>query len=955
MRNIKNIKVFLFVIIILSIFDVAHPFGKNKIVYYTYDWKVLESAHFRIYITKEDLSLSNEIIETAENIYQHHKNSFGNSPAFKIKVIIYKNQIDFQQNNIVDWTSPGTGGFTEFIKGRVVIPYASFYPDFYHVLSHELNHIFQVSSWGKGNINRFVLQYIDIPLWIIEGASEYNSIGLDKECEMIIADGVINGILPSLERLSDLYNLDRREYFYVYKEGQIFYQFISEKYGKDIYAKLHSNISEHRRFNSILSNTFQKNLIEINDEFFDYLRKRYLADIRNLKSVETTANRVIKEDSDFNMNPVELSSSEIAFISDRDIYPSIMIYDRNRNSLQRIFRGGFDEDFLEFHYGKRNNLSVSTNGILCFVSRSGGEDVIHLYDIKKRKTEKLSLPFRIINSPDISRDGNLVLFSAVSNQQTDIYIYNRNTKNIIPVFQDKFYDTQPRFIDTNRIVFASNRKNGITNENLDIFIYNLETKKYELVIDTYFSDEYPAVSKDGKKIAFIRFDIHPALMIYSLEEKKLYEEIVPTGGILCPSFTESGNILMTVYSKNKYNLYEYKPNYTNSVENYYFSTAFSEEKEYVFYTSGILSSMPYQTEFSVDNLFGGLAFNTSLGAAAIGIIQFSDLLGDEKYQIMLDSTIVAQENFLDYLNIDFLYKNLRHRNNYGIHLFYFSNYFFEFNTFQDFFNMEKAYYKTYGGFLLYSYPLTTFDRFDVEAGYRGFDYIENIREEGENVTFDITSRHKNIASVSFVHDSTLWNITGPVDGIRYEAILSKSFALYPDSISYEKMILDFRGYFLILPNILPGYSFAFRGVAGKVFGVNKDESPFYLGGFNSIRGYNLWDFKGDTMYLLNFELRMPFIYDWTIGFPFPIRLPTIWGVLFWDFGSAWNATDFYQAFENRENLFYFKDLKSGLGFGFRLVLLPGIKLMFNYASPFDGQTTLPFNKWQSFWFIGIDF
>ncbi len=943
-------KFYILLIIFIIVSEFIYPFGKNKIAYYTYKWEILETAHFRIYIARDDLFLSNQISSMAEEIFTHHTNTFNYVPKTKIKILLYRNQIDFQQNNISDWLGPETGGFTEFVKGRVVVPFSTFYPDFNHVLAHELTHAFQGHVWGKGTFSILTVRDIDIPLWMVEGAAEYNSIGVDPECEMMIADGVINGSLPSLMKLSDPYGLSGSDYYYIYKEGQIFYDFINAKFGSGIFSKLNNSIADNRSFNIIITNTFNMTLDEINAEFFDHLRKKYLPEISNLSSVEVAAKKLIKEDSIFNMNPVCVSSNLVAFISDRKIYPSILLFEREKKSLKRVIKGGFNEEFLEFQYGKRNNLSVSSNGILCFVSRSGGEDAIHLYNIKSKKIERFTLPFRIINSPDISSDGLNITFSGEADQQTDIYIYNLQNKQLKKITDSKFYNTQPRFLGQNRIVYSSNRKKGDRSPNMDIIIYNLDSNEIEQVLDTGFSDEYPSISKNGKKIAFVRMDVHPALMIYSIDEKTLYEELKPTGGILTPSFEDDGSIIFTAYHKNSYNIFEYTPQYKNRVTNSFL--IYDKDKETSVYFTPLpgLTKKDYKPEVSIDNLFGALTLNTSFGIAAIGVLSLSDLLGDDRYQLLMDTSLVFDNTILNYLNIDFTYLSLKYRHNYGFRIFHYSNYFYEFSTFQDFFNMEKVYNSTYGAFILYSYPFTTFDRLDAEIGYRGFSYINNIQTNDTGYIYDLSYQSRNLVNLSFVHDSTLEDYTGPVDGIRYEVLLSKSFPFFADSLNYEKIVLDFRSYWMLFP----GYSFAFRAVAGKIFDTDRDSYPFYIGGFNSVRGYPLWSFSGDNIFLFNFELRVPFIYDWTVGFPIPIRMPTIWGVIFWDFGSAWESGLPYQLYDS-SNGFQFKDLKSGIGFGFRLVIVPGIKLMVDFAAPYDGVTLPPITDWPSFWLIGIDF
>ena len=102
--------------------------------------------------------------------------------------------------------------------------------------------------------------------------------------------------------------------------------------------------------------------------------------------------------------------------------------------------------------------------------------------------------------------------------------------------------------------------------------------------------------------------------------------------------------------------------------------------------------------------------------------------------------------------------------------------------------------------------------------------------------------------------------------------------------------------------IFPGYSLAFRGVYGMMLEGDKNQYPFYVGGYNSIRGYDLWTMSGDRMFLMNLELRVPFIADWIIGVPFLIRMPTIWGTVFFDAGSAWNDGQLWTLSETRTKM-----------------------------------------------------
>src|SRR4029078_10500101 len=83
-------------------------------------------------------------------------------------VVFYADHPDFQQTNVVgEAIEEGTGGITEGLRTRVVMPFTGSYADNDHVLGHELVHVFQysVAENGPGGLARLNA----LPLWLIEG------------------------------------------------------------------------------------------------------------------------------------------------------------------------------------------------------------------------------------------------------------------------------------------------------------------------------------------------------------------------------------------------------------------------------------------------------------------------------------------------------------------------------------------------------------------------------------------------------------------------------------------------------------------------------------------------------------------------------------------------------------------------------------------------------------------
>ena len=72
----------------------------------------------------------------------HHQLS-GRQP-----LIMYATQAQFEQTNVVEGLGEGTGGVTEALRRRIVLPTGGTLADLNHVIGHELTHAFQYDMTG---------------------------------------------------------------------------------------------------------------------------------------------------------------------------------------------------------------------------------------------------------------------------------------------------------------------------------------------------------------------------------------------------------------------------------------------------------------------------------------------------------------------------------------------------------------------------------------------------------------------------------------------------------------------------------------------------------------------------------------------------------------------------------------------------------------------------------------
>src|SRR5688572_12355180 len=99
-------------------------FGRNKVQYNNFDWHTLSTEHFKIYYYPEMKELAEIGAAYAEETYKIHQQNFNYSLIDTVPIIFYSSPTHFRETNTSPGLIPdGVGGFFEFIKGRVVIPF----------------------------------------------------------------------------------------------------------------------------------------------------------------------------------------------------------------------------------------------------------------------------------------------------------------------------------------------------------------------------------------------------------------------------------------------------------------------------------------------------------------------------------------------------------------------------------------------------------------------------------------------------------------------------------------------------------------------------------------------------------------------------------------------------------------------------------------------------------------
>lgn len=903
-------------IVLLPIVLNAASFGKNKVQYSKFDWKIHPTPHFEIFFYEGEEELARFASIVLERELVRLSSVIGKAPSTKIPVIIYANHSDFEQTNIIlNIIEEGVGGFTELYKNRVVMPFTGSYEDFRHVLTHELTHIVQ-SSALKGDVTSILPRdaVFRVPLWFIEGMAEYMSLREDPETDMILSDLVY---YDKLVPIQEIWKIEGS--YLMYKEGQSILKFIADKYGEQKIGEIYHKIGFIGGFNEALERVVGIDEITLSGEWTVSLSKRAWNNAANAVEVPEGARRLTRRDKNYTYNiapSVSPDGSSFAFMSDRDQYGSIYLASAITGKLMKKLIESGKSRSLESIYIMEGSISWSPDGeYIAFVSKRENRNVINIMNpYTKKIVKQLVPPPHVISSPVFSKDGRSIVFRGILGGKADIYTIDIETEKTKQLTDDIYDDRTPSFSD-DRIFFASDRPDSTGEWKYGEYaIYSMSPDGMELrnVYDARSREtRYPVTCNDT--IIYYLADYSGRTNLYSFnletnEEKQLTNVM---SGIESFSLSNNRRMLFSMYMKKGWDIFSIPLP----------SAGFTPADHRVYdipYVAVDSLDKPVETtepglRFSPD-FAGGIISASTNQFFAQAYVSVSDILGNHRFYLVTD----YPGNLLE-SNLNFAYWYLENRTNFGLALFKEQ---YPSLVWYDMLLNEKY---TGGGVAL-EYPLDKFRRleselylYSIERIFYEWNYVK-----GEWVPFEDTTNYVVPFSLSYVFDNTLWGYTGPINGMRMQFTAAQTMAFTKSFLSYTYLGADMRKYF----RIYPGYYFAARLFGESI--RSKDFAKLRIGGTGSIRGYDYLEFTGYNIGGINLEFRYPFINQLSIGFPLPMEIYGIRGALFLDAGYAVDDIGSLRVFEDGR----LKDINMGLGAGVR-VRFPYFVLLLDIAKNTD--------------------
>jgi len=565
----------------------AQYFGRNKVQWESFDWRVLKTEHFDVYYYPEEERAVRDAARMAERWYVRLSSVFERDFKERKSIILYADHSDFQQTNVVSGLiSQGTGGVTEGMKTRVVLPLTGNYEETDHVLGHELTHVFQYDilrdpRGGQGG-QAVGAAPVDVPLWFVEGMAEYLSLGRESvQTSMWLRDALARDALPKVEDLS------RDPRLFPYRWGHALWAYIGGRWGDLAVGRLFAR-GVRIGFEGAVSEVLGTDVKTLSEDWRTAIRQAYAPVLERRQPPAAVGTRILpqeKDSTDLYISPVlSPDGSQVAFLSTRNLFTfDLYLADARTGEIRsKLLSEDSDSHFDSLRFLDSSGTWSPDSRRFAFVVFARGDNEVAILDVGSRKIERRRYNAEGVGgmwNPAWSPDGRSIVFSGSNGGITDLYLLDLESGRVRRLTNDLYADLQPEWAPDGRsIVFVSDRSanagpnadaTALTRASMGIWRIEVASGKVSQVVPAEGTIERgnrfnPKFGPGGRDLYFLSDGAGVSdLYRMAMDSGEIFRVTRLTTGVtgiarLSPALTvaeRSGRVMFTIFDNTDYRIH----------------------------------------------------------------------------------------------------------------------------------------------------------------------------------------------------------------------------------------------------------------------------------------------------------------------------------------------------------------------------------------------------------------
>ncbi|MBX3242183.1 MAG: hypothetical protein KIT80_14430 [Chitinophagaceae bacterium] len=442
----------------------AVEFGKNRVQYEKMNWRYYQTRNFNVYFTQNGLALAKYTAQLAEKELPAMEDFVEYGSQRRINIVVYNSFNDLQQSNIglgIDWQN--TGGVTKFVNNKMIVYFDGNHANLRKQIRQGIAKTLLDNLLFGDNLGEFASNQalLDLPVWLTDGYIRYAAENWSAEMD----DKLKSALLSGKYRTFYQFAFDQPEL-----AGHSFWNFIANNYRRDNVTYFLYLARIYKSLNSASKKVTKQKFKDVLKEFMEKESDKYYQDLRGRRNAprgSVVALEEVNKNLDyyrFQANPNPRNNTYAVVRFKRGTY-RIELEDFGFKRKILLKSGVLDnQNEINPNYPQ---LAWDPKGSrLVVVYMEQNQLRMFVYDLVKRlKTSKQALPeeFQQVTDVKYMLDDNTLLFSAVKNGFSDIFVYKIKEQTLQQITNDVYDDLDPTFVafpGKTGIIFSSNRPSG---------------------------------------------------------------------------------------------------------------------------------------------------------------------------------------------------------------------------------------------------------------------------------------------------------------------------------------------------------------------------------------------------------------------------------------------------------------------------------------------------------------